>query len=80
MWGGGGGGVDFKGGAPQGGGGRGIKKKLWDDVGGHPMENPGACGSAGPNQSQTNKTTELWVSYSVKSATPKHVANIAHII
>ena len=44
------------------------------------MGNPGACGSAGPNQSKTNKTTELWVSYSVKSATPKHVANIAHII
>ena len=44
------------------------------------MGNPGACGSAGPNQSETNKTTELWVSYSVKSATPKHVANIAHII
>ena len=83
---GGGGALILKGGHPGGGGrgwgggGEGEKKKLWDDVGGHPMENPGACGSAGPNQSQTNKTTELWVSYSVKSATPKHVANIAHII
>ena len=88
VGGGGGGGVDFKWGTPHGegtlvlmgGGVGGKKKKLWDDVGGHHMENPGACGSAGPNQSQTNKTTELWVSYSVKSATPKHVANIAHII
>ena len=31
--------------------------------------------------SQMNEAiTELWVSYSVKNAIPKHVANIAHII
>ena len=32
------------------------------------------CGSAGPNQSQTNeRITEFWVSYSVKNTIPKHV-------
>ena len=35
------------------------------------------CGSAGPNQSQTNETiTELWVCYSNKNTIPKHAANI----
>ena len=36
-----------------------------------------ACGSAGPNQSQTNETiTELWVWHSVKNTIPKQVGNI----
>ena len=45
------------------------------------MGNPGACESAGPNQSHTNETiTEMWVSYLGKCISAKHVANIAQII